>query len=170
MTEKSRLLERVVAARRKRVLDLPVPGVDGIVVRFGPLGSEELKAVADNARKRKLDAVTLNASFLVRACLAVLEEVDGRLVSVDPDDREGAYVDENGDLVTARVDVGADGRLRGPVLFDERLAELLGTERLATATVRALYVTDGDVVSTANAVIRHSGFVGDEIAQDALGN
>lgn len=163
MTPRASLRERVGKAREARYVDLPVPDLEGVYVRYRALRAEELEANAKSASKRKDSPAVLVASVatLVDACLGVYEVRDGEGVSVVEDDAfDGAVNLETGEV---------SGTL--PTFSDVALGEEVGAEPgRAGNVVLALYSTDGDVIGTADAVITHSGRNGEELLREARGN
>lgn len=129
-------------------VDLKVPRYPAdVVVRFKPLPQPQIRRALDAAEKRKGDPdarVKAHAEMLVDACLGVyMLDASGKFGSVDL---------EHPDLE--------------PPKFDERLAELLGVEaKSQVETARALYLTDGDVIGTANKLIEFSGYDADKIEE-----
>jgi hypothetical protein len=127
-------------ARKTLYLDLPVPRLPyPVFVRYAPLPQEQTEAIEKKFRNIKKDRSVLNnAAFLVEACQGVfVHDENGEPVSIDPDDEAWPK-------------------------FDDHLAELLGiTADKATDVVRALYLTDGDIISTAIRVLAWSGYADD---------
>jgi hypothetical protein len=131
-------------ARRQKAaeelhLDLAVPRLDPPVwVRFAPVE----QGLIDRANKRHEKSkaqdknVVINAVILADACRGVFEVIDGEEVSIDDNDRDGEWP-----------------------RFDDQLADLLGVEAgKASDVVRALYLTDGDVIATATKLADWSGY------------
>lgn len=141
--------ERVQAALVK---DLAVPRYDPpIYVRYKPLPSRRLNAANKQAAASsdKDAEVIANAGILAEVCVGVFEVVNGREVSIDPESRDGEL-------------------LR---FADRRLAELLGVKAgKASEVVRALYATDGDIISTVNDLGVWSGFAREQLERDSEGN
>lgn len=143
-------------ARRAEVLtnstiDLRVPRWDNpeMFVRFKPVSHALLKKatrVGLNAAERKRDEaeVEANCDVLIDGCVGVFARLDGKDYSLRPGDEDGE-----------------------PTLFDEDLAENLGCGKTARAVVRALYITDGDIISTASRISEFSGYK-DAETMDAL--
>lgn len=136
-------LSRLRDRRQKVVdalqIDYAVPRYDPpIWVRFRPVGDGEASRINKSIEKSKDDEVNViaNAKILANACLGVFEIIDGKEVSLDP---------ENPDELTK---------------FDERLARELGLPESARGVdvVRALYATDGDVIATAQRLSEFSGY------------
>lgn len=144
----SSLKERRQQVLAQQVLSLPVPRWEDpvIVVKYKPVehgfiraGQERVKK-AGNEKKAEVE-VDANADMLIRGCLGVVAVVDGTEYSL----RLG---DEQGD----------------PTRFDQDLAENLGVEgaggkpATARAVVRSLFLTDGDILSAANELMKFSGY------------
>ncbi len=145
------LRERREQAKTKLVKDLAVPRMDPpVYVRFKPIPSRRLTAANKQAAASgdKDAEVIANAGVLAEACLGVFEVIDGREVSIDPNDRDGEHPK-----------------------FDRRLAGLLGVPAgKASQVVRALYLTDGDIISTVNDLGIWSGFAREQMERDPEGN
>lgn len=142
-------------ARRKKALaglpiDLRVPRYDPpIFVRFRPLEPEDVEGTEKRFRNLKSkDKTTIrNAAVLVEACLGVFEKDD-----------DGEPVGLNGETDEAKWPK-----------FDYRLAELLEIDtKEAIDTVRELYLTGYDIVSTATKLLEHSGL--EALEDDDSGN
>ena len=131
-------------ARREAILassykDLPVPRwtdpevfvrfvpVDHGLIRKGQVAVD--KAPANLKAKREVE---VNSDLLIAACSGVYALIDGREYSLRPDDYEGEWTS-----------------------FDEDLAANLGLDEAVTArqVVKALYMWDGDILSTAGEVV-----------------
>ncbi|MFW6776070.1 hypothetical protein ACOACO_17435 [Nocardioides sp. CPCC 205120] len=142
---RGRLRDRRAKAADGLQLDLPVPRLEPpIYVRYRPVSNREIKEV--NARyaksKDKDREVLVNASLLARACLGIFEEVEGELVSP--------------------LDGGPDFPK-----FDEAMAAELGSNStVATEVVRALFLTDGDIISQATQVAQWSGYADEQIERE----
>lgn len=163
MTARASLKDRVAKARAARYVDLPVPGLEGVYVRYRPLEARELEANSKSAAKRKDTPAVLAASVstLVDACLGVYEVTGEQGVSVvQADGFDGVVNLETGEV---------SGTL--PRFSDPELGEEVGaTAASAGAAVLALYGTDLDVIGSADAVIDHSGKSGEELLKEARGN
>ena len=157
MTARGVLRDRIAQARLDDVLEVPVAGLEDVVVRYCSLPHE---AVVEIQKSKNRETLRDNAHILVRACVGVFERVDGELVSVDPDDREAARV--------------KDGQVVGdPLTFTSpRFAELVGVDSDdATDVVMALYAdADGHLISAATAVMRHGGYISDDMMRALRGN
>lgn len=142
------LKERRQQVLEEQVLRLPVPRWEDpvIVVHYGPVEHTFIKAAQTRMEKagndKKADAeVDANADILIRGCKAVVAVVDGKEYSLRPDDPEGE-----------------------PTVFDQDLAENLGVAGVggkpptARQVVRALFITQGDILSAANELIKFSGY------------
>lgn len=155
------VLSSLRARRRKSVenlhFDLEVPRYDPpVYVRFKPVSQQKVEDTYRRTEKRKGQdrTVVTNAIILAEACLGVFEVIDGREVSVDPDDRDGEWPK-----------------------FDERLGKLLTSiedgERppsRASDVVRKLYLTDGDIISTSQDLSYRSGYAQEQLEKDPEGN
>lgn len=144
------------AARAKVVAtlhtDLPIPRLEGFGVRYGIVTQRRIDQITKKFQQSKDPdrTVIINALVLAEACLGVYQWVDGEQVSVDPEDRAGEWPK-----------------------FAERLAELLHDpdEPKPRATkssdvVRSLYLTDGDIVSTATQLAEWNGYAAEILADD----
>lgn len=135
----SSLRARRAKAREELHLDLAVPRLDPpVYVRFAPVDDGRVKAINKRFEKSKDKDrdVLINAAVLAEACRGLFEVIDNQEVSVDDSDREGEWP-----------------------RFDDQLADLLGIEAgKASDVVRALYLTDGDVIATATRVAEWSGY------------
>lgn len=140
-------------AERKKVedglhIDLRVPRYAiPVYVRYKPLSSDQMARVRDRAQKSTApDAIArANAQLLAECALGVYErDADGNPVGT-PDEW---------------VKVGP------------ALAEYLGQPELKTATavIRALFFTDGDITSTVNRLTEWSGFAGHDAIEEYSGN
>ncbi|SDC46256.1 hypothetical protein [Nocardioides lianchengensis] len=148
-----------IRARRDRAksvlfIDIKVPRYDPPVwVRFKPTEQKRIDGAGERARKSKDDdrTVIANAAILAEACIGVFEVVDDDKVSIDPTDRSTDPADWP--------------------KFDKRLARLLEIPAgKATDVVRGLYLTDGDIISTAADLGEWSGYARDMLEQDTEGN
>ena len=145
------LRDRREKAVKELKKNLEVPRLDPpVFVRFKPIDQARLTAANKKAAasKEKDAEVIANAGILAEACLGVFEVIDGVEVSVDPDDREGEWP-----------------------RFDKKLARLLGVPAgKASDVVRALYLTDGDIISTVSTLGVWSGYAAEQLEQDTEGN
>lgn len=144
----SSLKERRQQVVNEQVLRLPVPRWDNpkIVVRYKPVDHGFIKAAQVRVEKASRDKqaeieLEANADILIRGCVGVVAILDGEEYSLRPGD-------ENGE----------------PTLFDKDLADNLGVTGVggkpptARAVVRALFITEGDILSAANELIQFSGY------------
>lgn len=146
------LRERRARAAAELWIDLEVPRLDPpVYVRFAPVPLSEITRVGRKFEKyRGPDKdLRINATLMAQACRGVWEhDDDGEAVSIDPEDRDGSWP-----------------------CFDERLAGLLGeVSTTAVDVVRALYLTDGDVIATGAKLSEWSGYATDELREADLGN
>lgn len=138
-----------LGARREQIvtgelLDLPVPRWTDpeIWVRYRPAEHPVIRNLQTKAEKapnkeRFSTEFNSNADLLIKYCVGVFAKVDGQEYSLRPGDHKG-------DLTT----------------FDHDLAANLGLHEGATArqTLKALFITDGDVVAHAQRLIDWSGY------------
>lgn len=137
-------------ARRQAIVDsefltLPVPRWTDpeIFVRYHPLDHPTIRRIQGQvdrvpAKDKAAAEVASHMDILIRACEAVYARLGDEKFSLRPDDPRGSLTK-----------------------FDPDLADNLGLpedDRSARATVRALFLTDGDIISTANQVIKFSGY------------
>ena len=145
------LRERREAVLAAQYLDLAVPDYDPpVYVRYKPITNAKLNAATKQvAASKDRDAeVIANAGVLAEACVGVFEVIDDTQVSIDPTDRDGTWL-----------------------RFDKDLARLLGVPAgKAAEVVRALYPTDGHIISTVGKVGQWSGFAMDQLERDDAGN
>ncbi|XBB66866.1 hypothetical protein ABFU82_22580 [Nocardioides sp. WV_118_6] len=146
------LRDRIKNAKADLHLDLEVPRLDPqVFVRFRPTTQARLNAagkLAGKLTKNDDGDIIANAGILASACIGVFEVIDGEEVSVDPDDRDGTWP-----------------------TFGPRLAELLGVStKKASDVVRALYLTDGDIISTVTKLGVWSGYAQEQLERDPEGN
>lgn len=131
-------------------IDLQVPRLDPpVYVRYRPIQQRELEAAnkrgAELAQAKDPDAyVTANAVVLTNACVGIFGTVDGK----------------------------PDGDPASWPTFDSKLADLLGLppEASGVELVRALYLTDGDVITTADALNGWSAPAVRKLDEDIAGN
>lgn len=138
------LKERRQQVIEEQVLTLPVPRWTNpeIVVRYRPVEHSYIRAAQDRLAKAPKDRryemeVDGNADILIRGCIEVVAVIDGEEYSLRPDDPHGE-----------------------PTVFDSDLASNLGLDDRTTArqVVRALFVTQGDILSAAQSLIQWSGY------------
>lgn len=146
--------EEIIQASTK---DLPVPRWTDpeVFVRFRPVDHGLIRkgqVAVDKAtdRDKAKREVEVNSDVLVAGCVGVYALIDGTEYSLRPDDFEGEMT-----------------------RFDADLAANLGLDNPETATarqvVKGLYMFDGDILSTAGAVIRFSGYVEKEATERVSG-
>jgi hypothetical protein len=135
------LREQIAQARAKRVRDLDVPDLDGVVVRVRALSQQEM----DEATK-PTNTLVANANVLMAACVGIFRRDGDRLVDIRPDG--GAYVDDDGKVVGE------------PLRFNYELVEMLGLDPQTAwwESVPSLFVTDGHLIAAGNAVVDLSGY------------
>lgn len=134
-------------------IDLSVPRWDNprIVVRYGPVDHEAFKklgAMVDRSPEKARSKVEVdgNCDILIKACKGVFAVINGERYSLRTGDHEGEWTK-----------------------FDEDLAENLGCGHSAREVVRSLYITEGDILSTASKIAEFSGYKEQEADQDTLG-
>lgn len=135
----ARLRDRRKAASERLHLDLAVPRYDPpIYVRFRPVTQPELESIERRFKGSKDPDknVHRHAALLAETCVGIFERNDqGAEQGLDPDS-PGVWP-----------------------RFDDALAGLLEADvDTAVDTVRALYLTDGDVIATAGRVTEWSGY------------
>lgn len=132
-------------------IDMPVPRWDSpvIVVRYGPLDHNEFKRAgrqvdraADN-KKAEVE-VNVNCDLLARAVQGVYGIVGGQKYSLRPGDHNGDWTK-----------------------FDDDLAKNLGCGNTAREIIKSLYITEGDILSTAGKLAEFSGYKEQE-ADDSI--
>lgn len=144
----SSLKERRQQVLEEQVLRLAVPRWDNpsIVVMYKPVEHTLIRAAQTRLEKAPVDKragieMDGNIDVLIRGCAGVVAVLDGQEYSLRPGD-------ENGE----------------PTLFDKDLAENLGVEGTgnqsptARQVVRALFITEGDILSAASQLINFSGY------------
>jgi len=146
------LRERRSAAKKVLHLDRRVPRLDPpVFVRFKPIPSAKIDQLNVQMSKSKDPDKTavMNARAVAHSCIGIFEKVDGENVSIDTD-----HPDED-----------------WPV-FDGRLAELLGVPDTGRPEdlVRALYLTDGDVIKAATELTTWSGYAERDEDEEFAGN
>lgn len=147
----SNLKSRRDKAIEELFTDYKIPRYDPpIYVRFKPVPQDRIDAAEKAAERSKAkDAkVAANAAILANATIGVFEVIDGRKVSINPADRDGEWPK-----------------------FDSGLAELFEVQATKSAdVVRAVYMTDGDIIATVTQLGVWSGFNLDDIQKDFEGN
>lgn len=125
-------------------LDLPVPrwADPEIIVRYKPVTHDEIRRAQTTVEKAPKDRraqveVNGNCDILIRGCVAIIARIDGQDYSLKPDEPKGDFT-----------------------TFDSDLAANLGLEEGSTArqVVKALFITDGDILSHAQALVHWSGY------------
>lgn len=137
----------------QQTLDLPVPRWDNpvIVVRYKPVDHKVFRA-ANNAvervspDKKSEVEVNVNADILIRACVGVFAVVNGNRYSLREGEPESEWTK-----------------------FDPELAANLGCEPSARAVVKSLFITEADILSTANRIAEFSGYKEQEADDSILG-
>jgi hypothetical protein len=138
--------------RRKAIMDdmfidIKVPrwNEPEIYVRFRPISAVTLNKKVENRRKQggEMWSIMVNADILVDACIGIYGVMDGD------------------------IDKKFSLRLNDPTgewtKFDSVLAEAFGMEAVrATDVVMALYLTEGDLIATANKLFEWSGIASNE--------
>lgn len=133
-------------------LDIKVPRWEDpeIYVRFKPVSTVKLNAAIDRRRKQKTDdwSFLANADMLVDSCIGVYAVLNGdttQKLSLAPGDHKGTWTK-----------------------FDPSLAAALGVDaNRAIDVCQALYLTEGDLIDTANKLFRWSN-VSDEEADETF--
>lgn len=146
------------AIREKKLaalyIDLPVPrwgdeGTPEIVVRYKPTKPSVALSATEKRRSAKDPEwlMLANADVLVDACVGVYAVYKGKQYSLRPGEPDGPWT-----------------------RFDPDLAENLGlSTKRAVDVVRALYLTDGDLIGAVNALAEWSGTVLPKVDEEALG-
>jgi hypothetical protein len=128
-------------------IDVQVPRWESpeIFVRFKPVSTVKLSAAIDRRRKQKGDDWSLlaNADMLIESCIGIYAVLDGdhdKKFSLNPGDPLGAWTK-----------------------FDPTLGKVLGVDvQRATDVVKELYLTEGDLIDTANKLFKWSNVANDE--------
>jgi len=139
-------------ARREQIVndlyvDIKVPRWEDpeIYVRFKPVSTIKLNAAIERRRKQKGDDWSLlaNADMLIESCVGIYAVFNGdteNKLSLSTTDPNGKWTK-----------------------FDPELAKALGVDaQRATDSVQALYLTEGDLIDTANRLFRWSNVANDE--------
>lgn len=139
---------------KKLYLDLKLPRWTSpeIFVRYRPVEAGELSekvARRENMKQRPADwGVLANADILIACCEGVYACLDGdydKKFSLRAGDWEGRWTKFDGDLALA---VGLPENAR------------------ATDIVRAVYLTDGDLIDAANKLMEWSGQSNEQVSRD----
>jgi hypothetical protein len=139
------------ALKENLYLDLQVPrwSEPEIFVRYGPVDMTLTENVVEKRRKSKIPewSILANADILAQACIGIYACLD--------EDYETKYSlrsgDENGSWTK----------------FDPDMADALGSQlQGASEVVRALYLTDGDLLEAAKRVTEWSGIKNAEVDSD----
>jgi len=126
-------------------LDVKVPRWKDpeIFIRFKPVSATRLSKVLEKRRKAGGEdwAILANADMMIDSCIGVYAVVEGdEKLSLRPNDPKGDWTK-----------------------FDADLGDALGVEqKLATAVVRGLFLTEGDLLEAANKLFAWSGISGQE--------
>lgn len=118
----------------------------GLVVRYQSISSETFHELQEQ-HADEAGGHEFNLSVIIRACQALLiRQDDGRLVSIDTDDPDGAYVDE-------------DGHLHGRALTysSDRTLELLDVDTTRAAARTLHEHAELLIDSEATAIVQLSG-------------
>jgi hypothetical protein len=140
---KARISEEREQALKSLTFKLPVPRWDSVVVEYAAISSERWGRMIEMAQKTDMSNLDFNSRFLA-------QQANGELISADLEDPS-----------------------QPPPTFDKRLANSLGLtyQGVAVDMVKELYLTDGDIISTAAALLDLSGFQrAQEIEASVLGN
>lgn len=156
----------------KQFTDIKVPRWENpeLFVRYKPVDHSFIRKALGKMRKAKGDRgdaeVDGNADVMIQGCLGVYAMIDGEAHTLDAPDH-WVPVDigsEEDDIET--LDYSEWGK------FDKVLGETLGLDpkhSSARQVVRTLYITDGDVITTAQDVIRFSGYKNPDADDEFLG-
>lgn len=149
------LKDRREAIANAQTLRLQVPRWEDpeIYVEYGPAAHDsirrgQLRLENYKGRNRPEEELNANADLLIRHCLRIVAVIDGQEYSLDPADPHGE-----------------------PTKFDAELAANLGLPDGATArqACRKLFITDGDLAAHATALIRWSGYRGEQVDEEFQG-
>lgn len=147
----SNLRARRESIMAEQTLDLPVPRWEDpvLVIRYRPVEHTQIKknqARIEKAAKNQAGQVELeaNTDLVVQGAVGVFARMNGQtMVCTDVDVWEPVDLDSY------------DGWDK----FSPALGETLGAEsQSARGVVKALFFTDGDIMSHANEIIRFSGY------------
>jgi len=127
--------------------DIKVPRWDEpeLYVRFKPVSAVKLNKAIERRRKVGGEDWSLlaNADMLIEACIGVYAVVDGdtdNKLSLKVNDAKGSWTK-----------------------FDSDLSEAIGLDAVrATDVVLGVYLTEGDLIDTANKLFKWSGIAGDD--------
>lgn len=149
---KSLLTERLEKARADAYEDIDIRDsrgeATGLVVRYQAVSRDDIDELQERGAHEG------NISLVIRGCQALLlRDDDGRLVSIDTDDPDGAHVDDS-------------GQLRGtPLTYaSERTWELLGVDTARDA-VKTLHPAPGRIDVEASVITRLTGYGQDDDAR-----
>lgn len=128
-----------IASAQELTLRVPRWENPEIYVVYRPLDHDEIRKsqkAADKAKGNQSEAeLNGNADLLVKACKSVYAVLDGKRLSLNPDDPEGEFT-----------------------TFDEALARNLDCPATGRAVARALFITDGDLIAHSRDLVRWSGY------------
>lgn len=145
---------------KAQVLDIRVPRWTDpvIVVKCRPVEHPQIRGLLMRVEKAKPKdraeaEVDANADLLIRGCIAIVAILDdGKEYSLRPGDPHGE-----------------------PTLFDEDLAhnfglhDRLGRKPTARDVVRALFITDADIITAANSLAEFSGYKTQDADDELVG-
>lgn len=145
-------------------LDLKVPRWEDpeIFVRYAPIDSTKMEeSIAKRSQGGKGWSILANADVLAQSCQGVYACLDG-----DYTKKFSLKAPE-----VAGVDASEDALLRVAwTRFDQDLREALGvhaaTHNDAVSVCRALYLTDGDLIAAATALMEWSGISAEKLDED----
>ena len=149
------LQDRREQIKKAAFIDLPVPRWDSpvIVVRYNPVDHTRFRAAATQVEKvqpnRRAEVeVNVNSDILIGACLGVFAVINGKRYSLKSGDADGEWTK-----------------------FDPDLAAAFGMPEGATArsVLKTVYITEGDILSTANKLAEFSGYKEQEVDDSILG-
>ena len=139
-------------ARRAEIVDelytdIKVPRWEApeLYVRFKPVSTIKLNNAVEKRRKQKGDDWSLlaNADMLIDSCVGVYAVMNGDIenkISLEKGNPNGTWTK-----------------------FDHKLAEALGLDtQRATDVVQTIYLTEGDLIDTANKLFKWSNVANDE--------